>query len=91
VEPKVYDVGGDSTVLPLIKQGVVEMTCPYCPYTPYKAAVEILHAARMGKLVKRYTSNDGYPVEDRRSSGDPLLFITKENVDEFREQGLSEY
>jgi len=87
---KVYDVGADSTVLPLIKSGAVQMTYPYYPKTMGATAVQALYDARMGKKVQPTFENDGHAVEKQRGDA-PLLFVTKDNLQEFIDSGLSEY
>lgn len=88
---RVYDVGGDSTVMPLIESGDVQMTYPYYPETMGRTAIEALYNARMGRPFERVYENDGQPVEELREPGAPLLFIDKDNVEEWQEAGLIQY
>lgn len=88
---KVYDVGADSTVLPLIESGAVQMTYPYYPETMGRTAIQALYNARMGKPFERVYENDGQAVEELRAPGAPLLFVTKDNLAEWEESGLIQY
>ncbi len=88
---KLYDIGGDSTVIPLIESGEVAMTYPYYPETKGRVAVQALYNARMGKPFERFYANDGHAPEELREPGEDLLFITKENVGDWKSSGLGEY
>lgn len=88
---KVYDVGGDSSVLPLVRSGDVQMTTPYYPQTMGATAVQALYDARIGRTpIPRFYADSGHPrpaVQGNR----PLLFVTKQTLEQFRADGLSEY
>lgn len=88
---KVYDVGADSTVLPLIASGDVQMTYPYYPQTMGATAVQALFDARMGKTpIKRFFANSGHEIPAMQG-GAKLLFITNDNLAQFKAANLSEY
>jgi ribose transport system substrate-binding protein len=88
---RVYDVGGDASVLPLIQRGDVQMTTPYYPQTMGATAVQALYDARIGRTpIPRFYANSGHQrpaVQGNR----PLLFVTKQTLEQFRADGLSEY
>jgi ribose transport system substrate-binding protein len=88
---RMYDIGADSTVIPLIKSGQVEMTYPLYPKSMGMMSIQALYDARMGEMTTRVFENDGHPVEDMRPEGDPVLFIDQDNVEEWEESGLAEY
>lgn len=87
----VYDVGADSTVLPLIESGDVEMTYPYYPQTMGATAIQALVDARLGKTpITRFYDLSGHPTPDLQGD-ETLLFVTSDNVAEFEAANLSEY
>jgi ribose transport system substrate-binding protein len=88
---KIYDVGADSTVVPLIEKGQVEMTFPYYPKSMGRSAIDALYNARIGKPYKKVYANDGHEAESLRKPGAPLLFVDKSNVKAWKSSGLSEY
>lgn len=88
---KLYDVGADQTVLPMIDSGEVTMTYPYYPQTIGRTAMSALYKARMGEPFERVYENDGHEPEDLRKPGDPLLFVNKDNLQAWKDSGLIEY
>jgi ribose transport system substrate-binding protein len=88
---KIYDVGADSTVLPLIANGDVQMTYPYYPQTMGATAVQALFDARMGKTpITRFFDYSGHAIPAMQGRA-KLLFITKDNLADFKAADLSEY
>jgi ribose transport system substrate-binding protein len=88
---KVYDVGADSSVLPLIANGNVEMSYPYYPQTMGATALQSLVDARLGKTpITRFFDLSGHATPDLQGNS-PLLFVTKSNLDDFKSANLSEY
>jgi ribose transport system substrate-binding protein len=88
---KVYDVGADSTILPLIQSGEVEMTRPYYPVTMGATAVQAIYDARVGrKPIPRFYDSSGKPKPAMQGNA-PMLAVTRENLAQFRAAGLSEY
>lgn len=88
---KVYDVGGDQSVLPMIERGDVQMTTPYYPRTMGATAVQAIYDARVGrKPLIRFYANSGKPIPAMQGDK-PLLAITKENLEQYKQAGLSEY
>jgi ABC-type sugar transport system substrate-binding protein len=88
---KVYDVGGDQSVLPLIDSGDVQMTTPYYPQTMGATAVQAIYDARVGRTpITRFYNQSGHPRPAMQGDA-PLLAITRENLEQFKKSGLSEY
>jgi ribose transport system substrate-binding protein len=88
---KVYDVGADSTVMPLIASGDVQMTYPYYPQTMGATALQALVDARLGRTpITRVYANSGHAVPDLQGDA-PLLFVTKDTLEAFKSANLSEY
>jgi ribose transport system substrate-binding protein len=88
---KVYDVGADSTILPLIESGKVQMTRPYYPVTMGATAVQAIYDARVGrKPITRFFDSSGHAKPAMQGNA-PFLAVTRENLEQFRKANLSEY
>jgi ABC-type sugar transport system substrate-binding protein len=88
---KVYDVGGDASVLPFIESGDVQMTIPYWPVTMGATAIQAIYDARVGRTpLTHFYNQSGHPKPVMQGN-EPLLAITKENLDAYKRSGLSEY
>jgi ribose transport system substrate-binding protein len=88
---KVYDVGADSTILPLIQSGRVEMTRPYYPVTMGATAVQAIYDARVGRQpIVRFYDSSGHARPALQGTA-PFLAVTRENLEQFRKANLSEY
>lgn len=89
---KVYDIGASPIAFGYIKQGLVQMTYPIYPYSELQKSLELLNEVRNegGEInAERYYGNDGHPPEPM-AKGAPLLFITKANLAEAEQEGISE-
>lgn len=78
---KVYDQGGSSPVVKLIKEGKVEFTTVFHPYQYGADAIAAIADAFEGKKVPRYWG--GYPKNDPNDRIGHRLIIDKSNVDEY--------
>jgi ribose transport system substrate-binding protein len=81
---KIYDFGTSAFGIKQIMEGNVTMSVPFYPYTKVKTALEALAIARSGGKVPRYITYSGHAPEPIRGAGDPVLFVTKDNVAKFK-------
>lgn len=85
-EVNVYAFGASTAVLENIENGTILMSVPFYPYTKVKAAIQALLLAREGVDVPGYLPYAGHAPESMRGEDDPVLFLTRDNIDAFREQ-----
>jgi ABC-type sugar transport system substrate-binding protein len=82
---RIYDFGAEEPALDALAEGQVAGSTPFYSYTKIKTALQALQLARHAVKVEEYIPYSGHAVESIRSKGDEVMFITPENVDQFRE------
>ena len=81
----IYDMGGNQWAFQAIEEGKIKMSVIMLPYTEVQRAVEAIFLSFRGKSVKKFYNLTKEP----NLPGTP--YITKENIKEFRKNGLPEY
>jgi ribose transport system substrate-binding protein len=82
---KIYDFGGDEWTFKALEDGIIEMSTIMLPNEEVQRAIEAVFASFEGKEVRKFIDLTKDPI----LPGTP--YVTKENIQQFKEKGLPEY
>ncbi|PLR94878.1 sugar ABC transporter substrate-binding protein [Bacillus sp. T33-2] len=82
---KIYDFGGDEWAFRALEEGLIEMSTIMLPNEEVQRAIEAVNESLKGNHVDKFIDLTKDPI----LPGTP--YVTKENIQHFRDKGLPEY